>query len=162
VVYGRGLSRGTEVRVDGKLKGWMWGVDNGPLRWGQDVVGGIANLRGDAGEVLRVFFNPRVGINAAGLGSNDSSGAVFIRERGSWRLAGINSTVDAYFNYTNTGSGFIAVLFDLSGLYVGTPGRWRRCPYRVPSSFYATRISARRAWIESIVSPLHGPNPVQP
>jgi hypothetical protein len=64
--------------------------------------------------------------------------------------------VDGPF-YTDTAGGgaFLGALFDKREFYEGeTP------PYaivtgdaRVPSGFYATRLSSKRAWIDSVIGP---------
>src|SRR5687767_4259301 len=43
VMFGRGTTRGPEVRVDGVLKGWEWGAWDHRMRWGQNRVKGLRN-----------------------------------------------------------------------------------------------------------------------
>jgi hypothetical protein len=82
---------------------------------------------------------------------------VFIHDGSTWALAGVAATVDGYFNTTNTGDGFTAALFDVRGLYYSAtpPNGWTLVtgPTPVPTAFYATRVSKRAAWIDSIVGP---------
>jgi len=166
VVFGRGVTRGTEVRTAvaepnvpaGSLAGWLWGGSDGRLRWGENTVlrtvtptGGVASF----GEQLYATFDQSGGANECHLGVGDSSGPVFINDGSGWKLAGVAALVDAYFNTTNTGNGFNACIFDARGLYVGSGGDWHLIsgPAPVPSGFYATRVSVRTAWIDSIVPP---------
>jgi len=64
-------------------------------------------------------------------------------------------SVDGSFNTNNWGSGFAAALFDVRGLYFQQGADWTlippNLPARLPSSFYATRISSRTNWINSII-----------
>jgi len=156
VVIGRGSRRGTEVRLNNKLKGWQWGDSDGVQRWGQNKVSSIVDGGAGVGEMLRVSFNAGAGRNEADLSVGDSGGAVFIKDGKAFKLAGINYSVDGPYNTTNSGPGFEAALFDQRGLYVWTsPGVWTLFPARagnIASSFYATRISSRVAWINGILS----------
>ncbi len=158
VVFGRGLTRGGAISVNGALKGWYWGASDGRLRWGQNTVATTFNGGSYWGELLYATFDQTGGVNEADLASGDSSGPVFINDGTGWKLAGVAATVDSYFNTTNSGSGFIAALFDASGLYYsptnGSPWSLIPGPGPVPSGFYATQVSVRAAWIDSIVAPV--------
>jgi len=161
IVYGRGVTRGTEVRTTvagtgvavGSLAGWQWAGTDGKLRWGQNtVVSTVANA--SFGEQLYATFDQTGGVNECHLGSYDSSAPVFINDGSSWKLAGVAGLVDASFNTTNSGSGFNAFLFDVRGLYYGNSSSWTPISSTapVPSGFYATRVSARTAWIDSTLA----------
>lgn len=157
VVFGRGTGRGDEVRLpEGDvevLHGWRWG-GNGRLRWGRNDVEGITAGGSVRGDLLRVTFDAQGVEDEAHLGANDSSGAVFIKENGIWKLAGINYAVEGLFAYQAGVDPFNAALFDAGGLWVGQGTSWTLLPNLVtdrPSSFYSTRISSRLAWIRSIV-----------
>ena len=82
--------------------------------------------------------------------------SVFVQQDGVWRLAGINYGVDGPFNTGPTGAGFPAALFDVGGLYHQiSAGVWQPIPdlpTPQPSSFYSTRIKARREWIDSVLA----------
>jgi hypothetical protein len=163
VVFGGGTGRGDEVRLpvgEGELlRGWRWGGP-GRLRWGQNVVAKVSSGGLGRGDLLRATFDAAGGENEAHLGANDSSGAVFIKEDGTWKLAGINYAVEGLFAYQAGVEPFNAALFDSGGLWVGQGTNWTLRPNLggdLPSSFYATRISARLAWIRSIV-----PEPADP
>ena len=170
VVFGRGTQRGDEVFRSGltgsALKGWRWGVADGRMRWGENQVGGIArqNLGAMTGgtasvlepsESLQIPFDSRGGPNEAHLSAGDSGGGVFIQDGAAWKLAGINYVVDGPYNTTVDGAGFQAALFDEGGLFKGGEGKWTRIPNSIadiPSSFYATRISARLTWINGVLA----------
>jgi hypothetical protein len=154
VLIGRGTQRGAEVRVNGVLKGWQWGESDGVQRWGRNIVNGIVAGGQGEGDVLRATFN-KPGVASEGqLSSGDSGGPVFIKDGRFWKLAGVNYAVDGPFNTTNSGTGFEAAIFDARGLYVETTTGWTlvQGPTPVRSSLYATRISSRAAWIQSIIS----------
>ena len=159
VVVGRGLQRGAEIRLNGELRGWHWGPADGRMRWGENVVAAITDQQGNPiiasnrVECLRAIFRTNAGPNEAHLSNSDSGGAVFIREDGRWKLAGINFSVDGGYNTNDAGKGFEATLFDERGLYKGSERRWEY-QYGMeiqPGGFYATRISAYRGWIERII-----------
>jgi len=155
VVFGRGTQRGSEVRVNGNLRGWRWGASDQRQRWGQNVVSGVADEGAGLGQMLQAGFDYAAGDNEAHLSLGDSGGGVFIKDGSVWKLAGINYGVDAEFSLTGAeGSGFNAAIFDAGGLYYGYGALWEYIadqPADIPSSFYATRISANLDWINSAV-----------
>jgi len=161
MVFGRGVTRGAEVHTTvsgtgvavGSLAGWQWDGVDGKLRWGQNtVVKVVANA--SFGEQLYATFDQTGGVNECDLGIYDSSAPVFIKDGTNWELAGVAGMVDASFNTTNSGAGFNAFIFDVRGLYYGNSSSWvpisNSSP--VPSGFYATRVSARMAWIDSTLA----------
>jgi hypothetical protein len=167
IVHGRGTQRGDSVTVAGagpaSLRGWRWGTADGRLRWGQNQVAGIqdGNLAPlgsgstpKIGALLKAFFKSSGGPDEAHLSSGDSGGGMFILDGGVWKLAGINYSVDGPYSLTNAGPGFDAALFDTGGLYTEGKSGWVLKPesgQAQPSSFYATRISAHRTWINSVL-----------
>lgn len=159
MVYGRGRQRGAEVRVDGELKGWEWGIFDYRMRWGENEVAAITDKNGETVfatnevEYLRAIFRTNAGPNEAHLAAADSGGAVFIEDGGVWKLAGINSAVDGQFSTNAAGPGFPAALFDQRGLYREDGDEWDYLAGDeiLPSGFYATRISTHRRWIERII-----------
>jgi hypothetical protein len=159
VIFGRGMIRGAEVRVNGVLKGWQWGAYDLVLRWGRNRVSALAsdpNYSGSADPQLLVAqFNSNATADEAHLGAGDSSGGVFILENGTWRLAGINYSVDGPYNTVATGDGFNAAIFDEGGLYKEINKTWVLTP-DLPSNqagnLYATRIKARLTWIQSVLA----------
>ena len=162
VVFGRGTQRGPELRVAGVLKGWQWGAADEVERWGTNRVWGILNGGDALGDLLTAAFDANAGPDEAHLSVGDSGGAVFIMDNSTWKLAGINYSVDGPYNTNNTGRGFFAAVFDEGGLYAGGEGNWtlvRNLPIDKPSGFYSTRISSRIAWISSILMQPPPPDP---
>lgn len=132
-----------KVTTNAVPKGWKAGAGDGVMRWGQSRV--IF-----AGSFITGAFDQSGGPNQAYLSGGDSSGAVFVQDNGAWKLAGINYGVEGLFGVTATDS-FYGAIFDESGLYVAggllpNDGQIR------PACFYATRISERLTWIQSIVN----------
>jgi hypothetical protein len=156
VVFGRGSIRGAEVRVNGALKGWQWGAYDARLRWGQNKVSSIINDPSHSGsELLVAQFNSNATANEAHLGYGDSGGGVFILENSTWRLAGINFSVDGAYNTVPTGGGFNAAIFDQGGLYKQSQTTWvltPDLPTNQAGAFYATRIQTRLSWIQSVLA----------
>lgn len=155
VVFGRGLIRGAEVRVANAspmpLRGWKWGRSTGVMRWGENRVDGVVTIQ--RATYLAVGFDRTGGVNEATLASGDSGGAVFIRDGGTWKLAGINYGVEADFAANASQASFRAAIFDAGGLFYGAslsqrffiPDR----PADVRSAWVATRVSSYAAWIRS-------------
>jgi hypothetical protein len=141
----------------GLIRGWLWGAGDGRLRWGQNVVSEVRNEGAYWGELLYATFDQSGGANEADLASGDSSGPVFINDGTGWKLAGVAAAVDAYFSVTGSDAGFNAAIYDTRGLYFGSMGAWQLIPVLYPlpvaSGFYATRVSVRAAWIDSVVPP---------
>lgn len=170
VVIGRGTQRGAEVFGPSffadALKGWQWGIADNRKRWGENRVGNIiadnrfaaansVETNDHLAELLRIPFDAEAGPNEAHLSAGDSGGGVFIKEGATWKLAGISSNVDGLYNTNNVGPGFGAAIFDESGLFKGSEGNWTQLPDSladIPGAFYATRISSKLGWINSVLS----------
>ncbi|MCL5096897.1 MAG: serine protease [Candidatus Omnitrophica bacterium] len=156
VVIGRGTLRAGEVVVDGKAKGWYWGVGDGVQRWGENTVSSIviaSNATVNLGEMLRANFDYGAGTDEAQLSSGDSGGAVFIQDSSdsTWKLAGINYGVSGPYNLeSGDGMPFNAALYDQSGLYINGDA------VSGPGALYATRISSNLDWIQSVLIPEPG------
>ena len=152
VVFGRGTQRGDNVLYQGNLRGWYWGGSDTVQRWGENAVSDTANFGSSLGDMLYALFDQNAYLNEAHLSSGDSGGAVFLDDGGVWKLGGINYGVDGPF-FTSPGSdSFIAALFDMRGFY-GINNVLISGPTPVPSGFYATRISSRRTWIQTVIGP---------
>ena len=157
IVFGRGITRGAEMRttveVEGvpadSLAGWHWGPFDGKLRWGLNRIAGTVK-RNSFGEQLGAVFPPAKDSNLCHLGVNDSGAPVFVNDGTSWKLAGIAGLVDGGFSTTEAGARTNAFVFDARGLFVN--GKLKTGPRPIPSSFYATRISVRLNWINGILS----------
>jgi hypothetical protein len=164
VVIGRGLGRGAPVEVDNVVKGWLWGGGGGPMRWGQNSIASIVDGGRAWGTLLFAPFRPSTDPNEADGAGGDSGGPLFIRDGTRWELAGVMAAVDGPFKRFGTGDGFEAAIFDGRGLYrQDNARRWRLIEglSDVPVGFYATRISTRVAWIDSILAlPYRPPDPV--
>ena len=159
VTMGRGGVRGAEVIVSGNVNGWLAAAGDGTTRWGTNIVNSITSFAG-VGDVLVSQFNESGLFHTtaeATLSSGDSGGGVFVNDGGIWKLAGINYSIDGYFDTNSTtgdGSEFSAALIDRGGLYQGSDAQgWTfitNLPLNNPSSFYASRISSNAAAIQSI------------
>jgi len=74
---------------------------------------------------------------------------------GIWKLAGISYAVDGPFSLTGDSldAGFSAAIFDARDLYYKIDGEWMLIEHdeAVPAGSYASRISSRLNWINSVV-----------
>jgi hypothetical protein len=152
VVIGRGKQRGTELRVNGSLRGWQWGVSDLVQRWGENQVAAIKQVA-PAGDMIYALFDANGLPNEAHLANGDSGGGVFVDDGGVWKLAGINYDVDGptYTGPEGTGA-FYAAIFDQRGFY-GRDGKSIGGGTPVPTGFFASRISPRVGWIDSVIEP---------
>ncbi len=153
VIFGRGVPASSNITVGANLKGWGWTTSSydGLRNWGTNtVVDAITDP--SLGRFLVTLFDPVIGQNEGQLAFGDSGGGVFINDGGTWKLAGLNYSVDGPYKYALTDtSSFQAALFDQSGLYVETgPGTFGPAPDR-PSASYLTSISGNLDWIGTIV-----------
>lgn len=159
VMFGRGATRGAEVRVDGVLKGWEWGAWDRRMRWGQNRVKALRNNASFPTNDLPLMlagFDSNAGANEAHLGVGDSGGGVFIKQGNTWRLAGINYAVDGAYSKSPLGPGFYGAIFDEGGLYTSVAGAaW---VYTTDNggdqsgSLFATRVKPRLAWTQSVLA----------
>jgi hypothetical protein len=169
VVFGAGSLRGKAVQST-QLNGWQWRDGDGQLRWGTNRVvsvssgcaGGVLNadgvpwinFGGKSFQALYATFDQAGGTNEAQAAGGDSSAPVFINDGSGYKLAGVTAAVDCCFNTTNSGAGFNTAIFDVRGLYAGSAAGWKLYggSYPIPAGFYATRVSTRAAWINSILA----------
>lgn len=150
-ICGRGLGRGDEVIVSGQTVGWKWGDGTTYAdRWGVDTIT-QTRLIGE-NDFLYTTFDPDGGIHEIQLTGNDSGGGWFIKEGGSWKLAGVTSSVDGTRDTNNTtgdSSHFRAAISRSRGLYVGSDNNgWFLIPtssfqYTFPSQYYTNPSDAR-------------------
>ncbi len=152
VVIGRGTQRGDAVTSSGSLRGWAWGSTDKVERWGENIVSAIKQ-RPPAGDMIYALFDKAGLPNESHLSVGDSGGAVFLDDDGVWKLGGINYDVDGAFYTGPNGTGsFLAALFDQRGFY-DENRHFVSGSAPVPSGFYASRISSRVEWIDSVVEP---------
>jgi hypothetical protein len=152
VVIGRGTQRGDVLNASGGLRGWNWGTADKVQRWGENIVSAIKQ-RNARGEMLYALFDKTGLPNEAHLSIGDSGGAVFLDDNGIWKLGGINYDIDGAFYTGPNGTGsFSAALFDQRGFY-DEDRHFVSGSAPMPSGFYASRISSRFEWIDSVVEP---------
>ena len=161
VVIGRGTQRGDPVPlVNGQLKGWKWGLGDSVQRWGENIVSSIYT---DA--TLGFFLKPnfdRNGItNECTLSVGDSSGAMFIQDGSTWKLAGIHYAVDGPFSLDGTtNTEFNGAIVDAGGLYYPNgSGGWTLITDQmtdITTGFYSSRVSAHAGWINSVINFIPG------
>lgn len=144
VVIGRGTQRGAGREVNGQLRGWEYGPADTVQRWGENEVARI--VRG----ALYALFDQAGLPQESHLSAGDSGGAVFLKDGGAWKLAGINSDIDTFTSGTDRGGPYSAAMFDERGSY-RSDGTLVTGRAPVPSGFYAARISSRLHWIYSII-----------
>lgn len=154
VVVGNGDARGNPIEAAGVEHGWYWGSDRGVMRWGENVVVAAFNGPTAWGPLLHAVFDPGIGRNVVDLAGGDSGSPVFINDGTGWKLAGIAASVDGPFSDSPTGSSFDGAIYDARGLYRGPPNARQRidAPRPIRAGFYATRVSQRLAWIDSILN----------
>ena len=165
VTTGMGGPRGADVVVSAELKGWQTGGSDGIARWGANQVTGVVNV--GVGDLLVAQFDasgPLSVAEEAFLSSGDSGGGVFIQDGATWKLAGVNYAVDAFFDTNNTtgdNSHFTGALFDKGGLWQGSDGGgWNfntDLPVDQPISFYASRVSSNAAAIQAVIAQVPEP-----
>ena len=162
VTNGLGGPRGAAVMVDNGLgpvlAGWKETSGGLTARWGTNQVSAIVpDALSPVGSLLEAQFNALPGTDESFLSPGDSGAGLFIKDAGTWKLAGVNYAIEGNFDTNNTvgdGSDFLAALFNKAGLYEGTDGTgWT---YQTPTgtdqpiSFYASRISDSTSAISSI------------
>ncbi|MFK7896467.1 MAG: dockerin type I domain-containing protein [Myxococcota bacterium] len=153
-IFGRGGAPIQQVTVGSELKGWTAASPDGAISWGRNIVTGTLG-----GDLLYARFDINGLDEEAGLTSGDSGGAWFVKDAvGLSRLAGISfSTTGPYQldqNGSPDGSVFQAGIFDIGGLWVGSPGNEvfiQENPVNVPGVGIATRVSDRIEWMTTII-----------
>lgn len=157
VVIGRGTQRGTEVMRDDRLRGWNWGADDSVRRWGENDVADVVLYGGH--DLLYATFDPHVQPNdrpnEAHLSRGDSGGALFLQDKRSWKLGGINFAVDDLFSAPDPDTDFTAAIFDAQGFYTSdgqNPPNFSQIMDSTPTGFYSSRISSELAWICSVIA----------
>jgi hypothetical protein len=155
VVIGRGTQRGTEVTLNGTLRGWNWGAADGAQRWGENFVSAIVPDP-SYHELIYATFDQNGLPSEAHLSSGDSGGGVFIEQNGVWKLAAINLGVDDLYTQPSDSGHLVAAIFDARGYYNKlSDGSFVLISGAdpVPTGFYSTRISSSLDWIYSAIDP---------
>jgi hypothetical protein len=150
MIFGRGTGRGDAVVVNGQTKGWKWGTQDKVDSWGENMVSSTLDGGSGFGQLLKFTFNKGGLTNEGALSTGDSGGGVFINDGGKWKLAGLNYLVEGPFSLTSGGATFNASLFDKGGVYL-QGSKITDTTADVPGAFYATRVSSRISWINSIL-----------
>lgn len=153
VVIGCGTRRGSEIFLDGTLRGWNWGDPDGTRRWGENDVVDLVPYSGH--DLVYATFDQGASPNESHLSSGDSGGAVFLNDGGAWKLAGINLAVDDLYSAPDPSTILDAAVFDARGFYTydGSDFTQITGATSVPTGFYASRISSELAWIYSVIDP---------
>jgi hypothetical protein len=182
-LFGRGTERGTPVVVNKQMKGWRWGhlpPDN-LTSWGTNTVTRIQNFGATAGDLLAWTFDAKRGNDEGALSVGDSGGGIFIKDGKTWKLAGVNYSVEGMFSLTpnpdrsispdysnpasdldNPNALFNAALFDKGGIYSVNPSGAltlnRDLRANLPSNYYGTRIASNLSWIDGVLAGTVAPN----
>jgi hypothetical protein len=155
MVYGRGTQRGAEIRLNGELKGYRWGASDIVQSWGRDTVEKAVYRGPTNGDFLAWTFDATLQSDQAALTAGDSGGGLFIKDGRSWKLAGVNVSIDGPWGTTaNANNTFQASMLDAGGYYVRTNNGMELIPdgpVDVPGRSYAIRISTNRAWINGVL-----------
>lgn len=155
VAVGRGTTRGNAYSLNDAMLGWLWGGNEGTMRWGENIIAEAFTYRANF-DLLRAYFDQNGLPNECTYSSGDSGGGLFLDVNGICQLGGINSFVDSGFSENASGAPqFVAALFDLRGLYVqNDSGAWELVTgdNPVPTGFYPTRIATKLAWISSVIA----------
>ncbi len=157
VLFGRGGPRGPAVTVEGlegaQVCGWLWQASDARLRWGTNRIEEIVTGTPDApGTYLSAWFDEHGGAVEATVSPGDSGGGVFLQDDdGTWKLAGVLSSVEAAFRRSVEEPTFFAAIFDRRNLLEElNPGAWELDPGRFArpgAAWYATRVAAYHDWL---------------
>jgi len=155
VLFGRGTARGTDVNVNGTLHGWNWGAQDQVKSWGRNKIKSFTSGGSGLGDMLTFTFDRNghgdhtqwEGTTSAG----DSSGAVFVNSYGTWKLAGINYSIEGPFRTSAGGADFLGAIFDKGGLYY-QGSKITDVSSDLPGALYATRVSSHSGWINSVLA----------
>lgn len=151
IVFGRGVSRGEDIIVNNKLKGWKWNNYGENLRWGGNVVDDII-ITYSGVDVLKMTFDPQKNLDVISFSRGDSGGGVFIKQNNIYKLAGINYVVDGPYSLNNLGDNVLAgSLFDETDLYKYDKTGWSKITNPSIGASYAIRISFRINWIKRVL-----------
>lgn len=158
VMMGRGVPRGDAVTLSAQTRGWKWGSSDKRARWGVNDIDSTMNDP-SLGEMLVADFDEAPGTDECHAGSGDSGGALFIKDVGTWKLAGIFYGVDARYDSNDVcgdGTEHHAAMFNALGFFLG--GDNTECDgwdavtaSEAQSRSYSSRISASSGSIQAII-----------
>lgn len=157
VLTGRGGVRGDAV-VGVGIQGWQHTTPDGVARWGTNEISGT--IGSGAGTYWVARFDGTGGTTfEAGLSSGDSGGGLFVHQDGVWKLAGVNYSIDGFFDTNNVVgdlSEFSASLTNMRGFYQGSDSAgWTFIPSggsELPSGMYFSSVTANASAIQSIIA----------
>ncbi len=165
VSNGMGGPRGADITIGADIHGWITGGSDGVARWGANEVSALITV--GSADLLVARFNALTGVEEAFLSSGDSGGGVFIQDGATWKLAGVNYAIDAFYDTNNTtgdNSHFTGAIFDKGGLYEGSDGGgWAFIDDDGTDqsiAFYASRISSSASEINAIIQAVPEPGGV--
>lgn len=151
IVFGRGVSRGSDVVVNNKLKGWTWNNYGENLRWGENTVDNII-ITYSGVDVLKMAFDPQKSMDVISFSRGDSGGGTFIKQDNIYKLAGINYVADGPYSYNNLGDNVLAgSIFDETELYKYDNTGWSKITAPSIGASYSIRISFRINWIRRVL-----------
>jgi hypothetical protein len=155
-VFGRGTSRGsvfTAANAPAGGNGWLWGTDDQAKSWGTNNVEGLVADNNGAQYLVANFDNNGQSTEGT-LSVGDSGGGVFIFKNGTWRLAGVNSSVEL-FRQTANGPDLNAAIYNGGGLYEETDTNvWTYQDPNgpaVPQSWYASYVASQLGYINNTI-----------
>jgi hypothetical protein len=166
VMFGRGTQRGSEIDVNGQVKGWRWGADDSMQSWGKNIITGTTAGTADNNSTVndgRIYWTfDRNGIAHEGaLSGGDSGGGVFTKTGGVWRLIGVNNATQADFSLPNSNIVDEGAIMDFGGL-VNDDSLIPDTTADVPAQSYATRISTSTSWIYDVLAGKISPSESSP
>lgn len=145
VFGGYGKGRGDPLVDNGKTYGYAWsGADNSTLRWGENRIEGIdvatVQSAGTTTHVLLVDFDGPGGtyVAEAGLAEWDSGGGWFVRDGGTWALAGMSLYAEPH----------VAGAISLQQSWFDDP----TTPQKDPDIVAGARVSAYVGFIEGVLA----------
>jgi hypothetical protein len=168
------------ITEEGNKAGYFWKFEQNQLTWATNRVEDVPQDKRAGSEADYLYFtydaptingnpNPRsTGANEGMTGPGDSSSGVFIKDGDTWKLAGVLSGVDGFYdrdgNMIDANGNLQTDIFwgaidDARGLWIPTfdeaTGAYTG-PFKitgdepVPTGGYAMRMSSYQGWISSV------------
>jgi hypothetical protein len=134
------------------LRGWYVGSIDGRMRWGLSK---SVSLTDDGTEIV-MSFDQDSGPNQCIAEFGDSSGGIFLKQEGQWKIAGLINATDGLFSLATNGPYFQAALFDLRGVYYpdlrggkSGDGTWENDGNPIPAHSYGVFLPTYGNWIST-------------